>query len=645
MMRVTTSENTRPIFWALLVLALALRLWGIWHVSATDEYNEVFEALRVCSGHLNFERWAKRLYLYVLAGEYGVYFSAGWLFGIFAGPMDFAAKIVRNMEPLFIMGRVTSALAGAASVGVLYRIGERFFDRRTAVIASLLLTFTVFHIDLSQQAKVDATLGLMVLLSFYFILKILNNAENVQERKRRSTRPVPKPGSGHRVLRMGEASPPAIPQVCGQPGDKADVVPGRFQGDFIWAGMCMGLAIQAKINAVVLFVPFGLSLFFLLHGGARPYRPLLGFFVPAFLVGFILGNPPVALAPLEFIHDISGMGRVYTTAVNQVPSQVLGFIAYPIYFYHTMGALVSVLAIAAVVFSLWRPNRHKVVLLSFIVAFYLLMGASRYMLADYYMIPAVPFLYLLIGDLFSDIPGRKLLGEGRAGQAGGTAMAIVLPLTLIAPIAQVSKHELALAGPNTRCQAKAWIEANIPSGSKILMDSGKSVNSFAPPIAENEASLHRVLAQAERNVAAGKIVNNIVDRNALIYYQLLLKTVPEKAYDITSTMFGLQVESIDDYLATGFDYFIISKHMKEGRTKSYFAERHPQEAGFYRSLDHDERIKLIKVIAPTKTSTGGTFYIYRLQHGAQGWRAEKMSRKASQAPHLLCYRPVRIPGV
>jgi len=52
------------------MFAFLLRIWGIWNADSTDEYNEVFEALRVCSGHLNYERWFKRFYLYILSCEY-----------------------------------------------------------------------------------------------------------------------------------------------------------------------------------------------------------------------------------------------------------------------------------------------------------------------------------------------------------------------------------------------------------------------------------------------------------------------------------------------------------------------------------------------------------------------------------------------
>jgi hypothetical protein len=116
--KIERKFSTPFIFWTVVLIALLIRLYGIWNVTTTDEYNEVIEALRVCSGHFNFERWIKRGYLYILAFEYGVYYVIGWIFNAFSSPVDFAEKLVRNMEPLFVLGRITSAVSAACTVGL-----------------------------------------------------------------------------------------------------------------------------------------------------------------------------------------------------------------------------------------------------------------------------------------------------------------------------------------------------------------------------------------------------------------------------------------------------------------------------------------------------------------------------------------------
>ena len=552
------------IFCLFFALAICLRLWGIWNVSTTDEYNEVLEALRVGSGHLNYDRWFKRFYLYILAVVYGVGYVAGWLLDFFSNPMDFATKVVRNMEPLFIAARVVSATAGALTVALLYHIGRMYFSRRAAVIAALLLCFTDFHIYLSQQAKVDAVLGCLIVISLGIILKIAQSSD-------------------------------ARPR------------------DFFWCGVAMALAIQTKINAVALGVPFVLALWF---GGAGIITTIkMGIvrYLPGFIIGFVIGNPAVVFAPLRYLRRLTGLGEVYTTAINVVPHETIGFLSYPIYFYRSLGAVVSLAAIAACLFVLFKPDHRRLILLAFILAFYLLMGASRNLIATYYLIPALPALYLLIGDGIEALLSRIADRRPDLPNLAQSGFALALILLLVMPAYISLKHEIALYGPNTRYLAKDWIEKHIPAGSKILMDSGKSINSFAPPIAENLTSIDRIRNEARRNVAEGVIVHGMVDQNALVYYDLLAATVPPLAYDITSTRFGLQVASIDDYQAEGFDYFVISAEMKQNRTSDWFTERNPAIAAFYRALDTDRRLRLAKVIEPDHTHLGDTFYIYRLE--------------------------------
>lgn len=556
------TSQKRKVLVSLCLVAFLVRLWGIWNVSTTDEYNEVFEALRVCSGHLNFDRWIKRLYLYVLAFQYGLYFSVGWLVGFFHSPTDFAEKIVRNMEPLFVIGRFTSVMAGTATVAVLYKIGTQFFSRRAAIVACALLTLTVFHIDLSQQAKVDALLGLLVSTSFYFILRIL----------------------------------------------ASDATSKR---DVAYCAIFTAFAVQTKVNSVVLMLPFLVTMAFCFRN-LRETANLLVRFAMFFVVGFIVANPPVLLAPMRFLQNMVGLTNVFNTPVNTVPSDVVGFLAYPVFYYQEMGPLVSLCTVLALIYCLQSFNRQRIVVLSFVAPFSLMMGALTSLVAPYYLIPIAPLLYILVGDFLNQVLSKvKMQGSGALIHSNW-GQALFLCALLFVPATNVWSHVLSVSGKNTRYVARDWIEANIAPGSKILMDSGKSINSSGPPIAESREDLQRTIEDAQANIRQGKIVHEMVDSNALIYYELLVKTVPSVSYEITSTMFGLRVENLDYYLANGYQYFVISESMKEARTGRYSKATTPRLADFYGSLDTDGRLKLIKVIGPTPKNRGDRFYIYQL---------------------------------
>ena len=549
----------------ILLSAFLLRIWGIWNADSTDEYNEVFEALRVCSGHLNLERWGKRFYLYILSLEYGIYYVFGWILQIFESPLDFAVKTVRNLTPLFILARFTSAIFGTASVLITYLIGKTIFSKNVGIIAAIFLCFNVVNIELSHYARVDATLCLVVLLSFYFIVKI----------------------------------------HCGGKG--------RISKYYILAGIFSGVAFQNKLPAVILVVPF-LLVHVMKYWEEKRLKEVLSanlaYFIIFYICGLIIGNPAVLVAPLKFMASLLGAGSVYTTPINETKNEHIGFVSYLIYFWRELGFFLSILAGYSIFKAALSKNRGDILLLSFIIPFYLLMGSSKYMVSPSYMIPMMPFLYILISKNIVRILDQWNLNH----KTSKIVLICSCLILLIHPAINVIKFEMSISGKNTRVLAKEWIETNIPFGSKILMDSGKSINSFAPRISENRDSLLRTLSIKKEGVGNSTFVDptRMLDRNSLIYYELLLKTVPEESYDITSTMFGLNLRSIDYYIENEYQYFIISRNMKKGRTTEFFAKRHAQAADFYSSLDSDSRVKVIKTISPSTKNRGDTFYIYKV---------------------------------
>ncbi len=69
--------------------------------------------------------------------------------------------------------RSLSALAGAASVAVLYGLGRRLFDGRTGAVAALLLALAPLHVWYSQQARMYTWLGLWMVLAAYLLVLAL----------------------------------------------------------------------------------------------------------------------------------------------------------------------------------------------------------------------------------------------------------------------------------------------------------------------------------------------------------------------------------------------------------------------------------------------------------------------------------------
>ena len=122
---------------------------------------------------------AEKGYQNILAIEYGIYFIIGYIFRIFESPMDFAAKIVKNMEPLFLIGRYTTATMGTLSIGLIYIIGRRIYNDRVALIAAALFSVNSIHVWTSHLVGTDVPLTFFFLLSFYYIIRFYHSGKIV----------------------------------------------------------------------------------------------------------------------------------------------------------------------------------------------------------------------------------------------------------------------------------------------------------------------------------------------------------------------------------------------------------------------------------------------------------------------------------
>jgi len=70
--------------------------------------------------------------------------------------------------------RIPSAIAGVASVWLVYLIARRLLSRRAALIAAALMTVSYFHIYYSQEARLHSLVVAIVLAQTYVLIRILH---------------------------------------------------------------------------------------------------------------------------------------------------------------------------------------------------------------------------------------------------------------------------------------------------------------------------------------------------------------------------------------------------------------------------------------------------------------------------------------
>src|SRR3989344_5782383 len=73
--------------------------------------------------------------------------------------------------------RFLAVLFGALSILILYSIIKMLYNKKLAIISSIILTFSSFHI-LMSLAEMDVAMMFFVLLSMYFFIKLLKTNHN-----------------------------------------------------------------------------------------------------------------------------------------------------------------------------------------------------------------------------------------------------------------------------------------------------------------------------------------------------------------------------------------------------------------------------------------------------------------------------------
>ncbi len=71
--------------------------------------------------------------------------------------------------------RLLSVIFGILSVLFIYKLGNKLFNKNVGLISAVFLTFNLFHIEYSQEARSYSMLVFFVILSFYFLISFIND--------------------------------------------------------------------------------------------------------------------------------------------------------------------------------------------------------------------------------------------------------------------------------------------------------------------------------------------------------------------------------------------------------------------------------------------------------------------------------------
>lgn len=414
----------------LIVLAGAiLRLVPIWfglpYLGARpDEEVATGIAARVAAGDLNprFFHWPS-LTFYVFAG---LFRAAGAIRRLAGSDGGLSAA-----EQLLV-ARACVALAGTATLVVLFDLGRRVAGPSTGLLAAALLAVAMLHVRDSHFAMTDVLMTLLVTAALALLVRAVDQGEPVRAWRR-----------------------------------------------FAAAGVVAGLAVSTKYNAAAIGASMGAAQLLVWSpdwrsvASPRTWLPSIAFAV-ACVAGFLVGTPYALLdfgrfashLYFDFTHLAEGhglnidLGRGWSSHLTRSlpygvgpPAFAAGILGIPLLFRHHL--------------------RAGLVVASFAAALYAAVGTG-YSVFFRYVLPLVPVL-CLTAALAVRHAAAWVAARGLASRL--VALASFACVTLVTGLVNSVWFDVLLARTDTRVIASRWLAERVRPG-EALHDAGDAYASL-----------------------------------------------------------------------------------------------------------------------------------------------------------------------
>jgi Dolichyl-phosphate-mannose-protein mannosyltransferase len=412
-------DRTTLALAGVLTAALGLRLWGIRHglpfsYNIDEEGHFVPVAIGFFGHDLNPGYFLNPPgYTELLYAIYAVWFG---------GREAVARAYADNPSEVFLIARVTVALLGTLSVGLLYAAAARFFDRRTALLAAALAAVAFLPVFYSHLALNDVPATAPVALALLGAALILR-------------------GGGLGAAALG--------------------------------GIGVGLAAGTKYTAGIVLLPLLAAILVQAHGCRAPLlraalAPLAVTGLTA-LGGFLLANP---YALLDFDAFRAGVARQRTLTSGEELAklgltQENGVLYYLWTLTWGLGWIPALAALAGVVRLLIRDRRLALVLLPAPVVFVLFMGLQeRYF--GRWLLPVLPIVILLAASGAMWL--IRVVAPRVPKPAAVAAAALVVAALLVQGLVTSIHNDRVLSQEDTRGAARVWMLANVPAGARVVLE-------------------------------------------------------------------------------------------------------------------------------------------------------------------------------
>lgn len=165
----------------ILAFAFLLRLGAVnfglpYHESFSEELvitATAFKMLAEKSLRADFSfNYLPPLMAYLLTPVFALIGLLGILMGKFQSLVDYQNFVLLYRENFLSAGRVISALFGTASIYFVFLLAKKFFNKKVAFLAGVLLVFDFIHLHESQNGHIWAAVTFFTVAAFYAFLRV-----------------------------------------------------------------------------------------------------------------------------------------------------------------------------------------------------------------------------------------------------------------------------------------------------------------------------------------------------------------------------------------------------------------------------------------------------------------------------------------
>jgi hypothetical protein len=231
---------------------------------------------------------------------------------------------------------------------------------------------------------------------------------------------------------------------------------GGRRGWLLASAFCAGLACSTQYTAVPagLIVPLA---WLLCDGGPGPFSWLIQAALVSAL-GFALGTPFALIDHARFAADWNDYGDLARLEPHDA-GETAKIILKNLWCFGGVGSLGGAAAVLGLGVGLKRGAKRAALLFLPVAGYAAALSVSFNGGVPRYLLGAYPMLALLSGEGFAALGGSR---TWRRGLALALALAPGLYLSF--------RDDAALLLPDTRAQSTAWLSANVPAGSTLLLD-------------------------------------------------------------------------------------------------------------------------------------------------------------------------------